>query len=176
MTLDPETLAEHMRQVGEHERQVIARLLRREVSVPNTNKVFYSSLTLGRGLAEQVVVFGGSWTFILLFFAVMAVWVLLNVTAGRTFDPYPFILLNLVLSMLAALQAPVIMMSQNRQAAKDRLDAQHDYEVNLKAEMEIMALHTKMDELRQAQWDELLRLQRAQLTLLQELQRRSDGQ
>src|SRR5260370_38103946 len=90
---------------------------------------------------------------------------------AASIDPYPFILLDLVLSMLAALQAPVIMMSQNRQAAKDRLDAQHDYEVNLKAEMEIMALHTKLDELRQAQWDELLRLQRAQLELLQELKR-----
>src|SRR5260370_26777591 len=92
------------------------------------------------------------------------------------FDPYPFILLNLVLSMLAALQAPVIMMSQNRQAAKDRLDAQPDYEVNLKAEMEIMALDTKMDELRLAQWDELIRLQRAQLDVLQELQRGPNGQ
>jgi uncharacterized membrane protein len=176
MTLDPQTLAEHIRQAGEHERRVIARLLQREVSVPNTNKIFDSSLTFGQRLADQVAAFGGSWTFILLFFAVMLIWILLNVAAGRTFDPYPFILLNLVLSMLAALQAPVIMMSQNRQAAKDRLDAQHDFEINLKAETEIMALHTKMDELRQAQWDELLRLQRVQLELLQELCRGSDGQ
>jgi uncharacterized membrane protein len=176
MTLDPQTLAEHIRQAGEHERKVIARLLQREIKVPNTNTVFDSSLTFGQRLADQVAAFGGSWTFILLFFAVMLVWILLNAPAGRAFDPYPFILLNLVLSMLAALQAPVIMMSQNRQAAKDRLDAQHDYEVNLKAEMEIMALHTKMDELRQAQWDELLRLQRAQLDLLQQLQRESNRQ
>jgi uncharacterized membrane protein len=176
MTIDPQTLAEHIRQLGEHERKVIVHLLQRKVSVSNTNTVFDASLTFGQRLADQVAAFGGSWTFILLFFGVMVVWILLNVAAGRTFDPYPFILLNLVLSMLAALQAPVIMMSQNRQAARDRLDAQHDYEVNLKAEMEIMALHTKMDVLRQAQWDELIRLQRAQLDLLQELQHGSHGQ
>ena len=176
MTLDPQALAEQIRQIGEHERTVIFRLLQRKVTVPNTNTVFDSRLTFGQRLADQVAAFGGSWTFILLFFAVMLVWILLNVAAGRAFDPYPFILLNLVLSMLAALQAPVIMMSQNRQAAKDRLDAQHDYEVNLKAEMEIMALNTKMDALRQAQWDELIRLQRAQLDLLQQLQHGSDRQ
>ena len=176
MTLDPQMLAEQIRQAGEHERRVIVRLLLREFSVPHTNKVFDSSLTFGQRLADKVAAFGGSWTFILLFFGVMLVWILLNVAVGRMFDPYPFILLNLVLSMLAALQAPVIMMSQNRQAAKDRLDAQHDYEVNLKAEMEIMALDTKMDELRLAQWNELIRLQRAQLDVLQELQRGPNGQ
>jgi len=174
MTLDPQTL-EHLEQAGEHERAVIARLLRREISIPHSNKVFDSSLTFGQRLADQVAAFGGSWTFILLFFGVMTIWILMNVAAGQAFDPYPFILLNLVLSMLAALQAPVIMMSQNRQAAKDRLDAQHDYEINLKAEMEIMALHTKMDELRQAQWDELLGLQRAQLEILQRLQPEPSG-
>jgi uncharacterized membrane protein len=170
MTLDPQALAEHIRQLGEHERTVITRLLQRKTSVPNTNAVFDSSLTFGQRLADRVAAFGGSWTFILLFFAILLVWIFLNTTAARTFDVYPFILLNLVLSMLAALQAPVIMMSQNRQAAKDRLDAQHDYEVNMKAELEIMALHTKMDELRQAQWDELIRIQRTQLELLQQLQ------
>jgi len=170
MIIDAETLVKHIQEAGEHERAVIGRLLRREISVPHTNKVFDSSLTFGQRLADQVAAFGGSWTFILLFFGVMTIWIILNVAAGQAFDPYPFILLNLVLSMLAALQAPVIMMSQNRQAAKDRLDAQHDYEINLKAEMEIMALDTKMDELRQAQWDELISLQRAQLELLKQLQ------
>ena len=145
MTIDPKALAEHILQAGDHERAVIARLLRREMSVPDSNKVFDTGLTFGQRLADRVASFGGSWTFILLFFSVMTVWIVLNVAAGQAFDPYPFILLNLVLSMLAALQAPVIMMSQNRQAAKDRLDAQHDYEINLKAEMEIMTLHTKMD-------------------------------
>jgi uncharacterized membrane protein len=88
---------------------------------------------------------------------------------GHGFDPYPYILLNLVLSMLAALQAPVIMMSQNRQAAKDRIDAAHDYEVNLKAELEIMSLHRKMDALREHQWNELLGIQQDQIQMLKQL-------
>jgi uncharacterized membrane protein len=93
----------------------------------------------------------------------------MNVESAAPFDPYPFILLNLVLSCLAALQAPIIMMSQNRQAAKDRLDAQHDYEVNLKAEMEIMALHLKLDELREQQWTTLMAVQAEQMKLLERL-------
>jgi uncharacterized membrane protein len=98
----------------------------------------------------------------------MTFWMLINVESPKTFDPYPFILLNLVLSCLAALQAPIIMMSQNRQAAKDRLDAQQDYEVNLKAEMEIMTLHMKLDELQQ-QWGEFIALQERQLACLERL-------
>ena len=101
-------------------------------------------------IADSIARVGGSWTFILSFIGFLAFWIVANVWALRTdaFDPFPFIFLNLVLSMIAALQAPVIMMSQNRQAARDRLDAAHDYEVNLKAEIEIMALHEKLDELR----------------------------
>src|SRR5712691_9417834 len=106
MTLDPQAMAEHILQIGEHERKVIVHLLQRKSSTPNTNTVFDSGLTFGQRLADQVAAFGGSWTFILLFFAVMMVWILLNVAFGQMFDPYPFILLNLVLSMLAALQAP----------------------------------------------------------------------
>lgn len=104
----------------------------------------------GQRLADAIARVGGSWTFILWFLALLVVWTIGNAfLLGReTFDPYPFVFLNLVLSMLAALQAPVIMMSQNRQAERDRLDATHDYEVNLKAEIEIMALHEKLDELR----------------------------
>ena len=106
----------------------------------------------------------------------MVVWVgahaLLLATRGSTFDPYPYILLNLFLSMLAAIQAPIILMSQNRQAERDRTSAAHDYEVNLKAELEIMLLHDKLDELRETQWAELLRLQREQLDLLTGLAQR----
>ena len=111
---------------------------------------YASASTLGDRLADGVARFGGSWSFILGFAAFLVAWTLLNVwLLGRdAFDPYPFIFLNLLLSMLAAVQAPIIMMSQNRQAARDRLDAAHDYEVNLKAEIEIMALHEKLDELR----------------------------
>jgi uncharacterized membrane protein len=117
-------------------------------------------LTLGERLADKVAAFGGSWTFILSFAAVLIGWVLLNSEVlahwHRQFDPHPYILLNLFLSMLAALQAPVIMMSQNRQAAKDRLQARHDYEVNLRAELEIASLHQKVDALRAAELHEML--------------------
>jgi uncharacterized membrane protein len=109
--------------------------------------------TLGQRLADRVAAFGGSWPFILVFCAVMVLWVVVNtwVLAEPTFDPYPYILLNLVLSMLAALQAPIIMMSQNRQAAKDRLQADLDYRINLKAELEVAHLHKKVDHI----WEEL---------------------
>ncbi|HRO13979.1 MAG TPA: DUF1003 domain-containing protein [Paracoccus sp. (in: a-proteobacteria)] len=107
-------------------------------------------LTFGERLADGVARFGGSWPFILWFGVLLALWTLANgwLLGRDAFDPYPFIFLNLVLSMLAAIQAPVIMMSQNRQARRDRIAASHDYEVNLKAEIEIMALHEKLDELR----------------------------
>ena len=125
---------------------------------------------MGQRAADAVASFGGSWTFVGLFGAVLLVWIGLNAwllaQRGSTFDPYPYILLNLVLSMLAAIQAPVILMSQNRQGEKDRQHADHDYEVNLKAEMEIMLLHEKLDELRQTQWNDLLKLQQQQLVLL----------
>ncbi len=126
--------------------------------------------TRGQRAADAVASFGGSWTFVGLFAVVMLTWVGLNgyllAVRGSTFDPYPFILLNLFLSMLAAIQAPVILMSQNRQSEKDRLHAEHDYEVNLKSELEIMLLHNKIDTLRQTQWTELLALQKQQLDML----------
>ena len=132
--------------------------------------------TRGQRAADAVATFGGSWTFVGLFGLTMLVWVaanaLLLATRGSTFDPYPYILLNLFLSMLAAIQAPIILMSQNRQAERDRTSAAHDYEVNLKAELEIMLLHDKLDELRETQWAELLRLQREQLDLLAGLAQR----
>ena len=124
----------------------------------------------GQRAADAVASFGGSWIFVGLFAATMLLWVginaLLLISRGATFDPYPYILLNLFLSMLAAIQAPIILMSQNRQAQKDRATVEHDYEVNLKAELEIMLLHEKIDLLRETQWQELLDLQRQQLVLL----------
>jgi uncharacterized membrane protein len=119
----------------------------------NVNTEAEERLTLGQRLADRVAAFGGSWPFILVFCAAMIVWVVVNtwVLAEQTFDPYPYILLNLVLSMLAALQAPVIMMSQNRQVAKDRLQADLDYRINLKAELEVAHLHKKVDRI----WEEL---------------------
>lgn len=126
--------------------------------------------TLGQRAADAVARFGGSWTFIMLFTLVLVAWVLLNSYfllrgGGKPFDPFPYILLNLFLSMLASIQAPVILMSQNRQGEIDRRNAANDYEINLKAELEIMALHEKMDEFKQ----QLLDMQKEQLRLLNSL-------
>ncbi|MCY7304939.1 MAG: DUF1003 domain-containing protein [Rhodoferax sp.] len=129
--------------------------------------------TFGQRAADAVASFGGSWVFIGLFAAVLVFWVGFNswLLSGTpsVFDPYPYVLLNLFLSMLAAIQAPIILMSQNRQSQKDRVQAEHDYEVNLKAELEIMLLHEKVDALRQGQWSDLLALQKEQLDLLASL-------
>ncbi len=160
------SLDERTRRVARHvaERTHIARDVGADREAPPS---------FGQRAADGVAAFGGSWTFVGLFLGAVLVWMALNglllATRGVTFDPYPYILLNLFLSMLAAIQAPVILMSQNRQSEKDRISAAHDYEVNLKAELEIMLLHEKIDTLRQAQWLELLDLQRQQLQLLQSL-------
>ena len=127
--------------------------------------------TFGEWLADKVAEFGGSWTFIILFCSFLVFWAVLNtiILLSASVDPYPFIFLNLLLSMVAALQAPIIMMSQNRQSVKDRLTAQHDYEVNLKAELEIMALHEKFDQLRTDQLAQMLAKHEEQLKLLSQL-------
>jgi uncharacterized membrane protein len=139
----------------------------------DTNQEFEQKSTFGQRLADHVAKFGGSWLFIIIFAAILLAWVLLNslilVHRGASFDPYPYILLNLFLSMLAAVQAPVILMSQGRQAVKDRVEAAHDYEVNLKAELEILSLHEKLDELRETQWVALLGMQQEQMHLLTQL-------
>jgi len=132
-----------------------------------------SASSFGQRAADAVTTFGGSWTFVGLFAAFMILWVGLNgylaLHRGRTFDPYPYILLNLFLSMLAAIQAPIILMSQNRQSDKDRLHAEHSYEVNLKSELEIMLLHEKLDLVYEKQRTELLESQKDQLKLLAEV-------
>ncbi len=161
-----ESLDERTQQVARHiaERKHIAR---------NTSEESDATSTWGQRAADVVARLGGSWTFIAIFAVTLVVWVVLNsfilVTYDKIFDPYPYILLNLFLSMLAAIQAPIILMSQNRQAEKDRTNADHDYEVNLKAEIEIMLLHEKIDLLREGQWGELLTIQNEQLKLLGDL-------
>jgi uncharacterized membrane protein/uncharacterized membrane protein YeaQ/YmgE (transglycosylase-associated protein family) len=160
-----------VRRLGGLELQVLTQFLRRRPVAKNLNATFEQQITFGQRLADQVAAFGGSWTFIMLFGLVLVVWIWANAHGARPWDPYPFILLNLVLSCLAALQAPVIMMSQNRQAAKDRLDAQNDYEVNLKAEMEILALHSKLDEVREREGQELVELQQRHQALMDRLER-----
>jgi uncharacterized membrane protein len=151
------------------DRADLAEALRHARVARNAHEEYLASRTVGERLADRIASFGGSWTFILLFFAFLLGWALLNtvlLTRRQAFDPYPYIFLNLMLSMLAALQAPVIMMSQHRQTDRDRVEAQTDYEVNLKAELEIRALHDKLDALREAQWAALVALQHEQIELL----------
>ncbi len=155
-------------ELPERERRVIQRIARRSL-ISRDLSMGSDQSTFGERLADQVARFGGSWTFIVAFGIVLVLWTAGNSILGAAFDPYPFIFLNLVLSMLAALQAPVIMMSQNRQAQKDREAAAHDYEVNLKAELEIMGLHEKLDGLRQDQLTRMLARQEEQIRLLTEL-------
>ena len=165
--------------LGTAERRVIEYLLGGRRVTRDVNREFADTRTFGERLADQIARFGGSWTFILSFGAVLIAWVVLNsvvlARARQAFDPYPYILLNLFLSMLAALQAPIIMMSQNRQAARDRLEAAHDYEVNLTAEIEIRTLHDKLDQLRERDWAALVGLQQEQLRLLERLLARAEA-
>lgn len=159
-------LAQHLLHAGlsplsPRDARVISRVARRMQVARDLNQAFEQRLTVGERLADRVAAIGGSWGFILTFSAFLVAWAGLNtiVLGAGAFDPYPYVFLNLLLSMVAALQAPVIMMSQNRQAAKDRLAAALDYEVNLKAETEIAELHAKIDGL-QAQMAELIALQK----------------
>jgi uncharacterized membrane protein len=167
------SLIERFDALSRREQVLIHRILQGKHVTRNTNKEFDETLTFGQRLADQVASFGGSWTFIMMFGAILLSWIILNsmilARLNSAFDPYPYILLNLFLSMLASIQAPIIMMSQKRQAAKDRLDAAHDYEVNMKAELEIADLHKKLDELREKQWLELIGMQQEQIRLLTQL-------
>ena len=177
VTTPLDALAEKFRQacgeVGESEQRVLHHLTQRLHVSRDTNRQFAESLTFGQRLADRVAAFVGSWVFILIFIGLLVLWIALNsfilTRIGRPFDVYPYIFLNLVLSMVAALQAPLILMSQNRQSAKDRIDAAHDYEVNLKAELEILTLHAKVDALRETQWAELVAMQQEQIGLLTRL-------
>jgi uncharacterized membrane protein len=167
-------LAEEKGELTTLDQEVIQSLREQESISENINLQYEQQLKLGERLSDRLAQFGGSWTFIILFGAVLFGWVALNtvVLVRRPFDPYPFIFLNLILSCLAAIQAPVIMMSQNRQESKDRLRAEHDYRVNLKAELEIRLLHAKVDQLLTHQWQRLLEIQQLQLDLMEDLTNR----
>ena len=149
-------------------------MAREETVARNVEAAWDDKRSIGEKSADIVADFGGSWKFIGLFFAVLVLWMAFNIWAAtRTvFDPYPFILLNLVLSCLAAIQAPIIMMSQKRQEAKDRLRSENDYRVNLKAELEIRHLHEKMDHLINRQWERLAEIQQIQLEIMQDMSRK----
>jgi len=164
-------LEEELGELTALDQEVLDSLQERELLSSNISAEFERQVTFGERLADKIAAFGGSWTFIISFGAVLVFWVILNaaVLIGRAFDPYPFILLNLILSCLAALQAPVIMMSQNRVEARDRLRADNDYKVNLKAELEIRHLHEKLDHLIRRQWNRLFEIQQIQIELLENL-------
>jgi uncharacterized membrane protein len=170
-----DVLEEGTGQISALHEEVLESLKEHEILSKNINLEFEQDLTVWERLSDKVASFGGSWRFIVGFAVVMAIWVTINSIAliRQPFDPYPYILLNLVLSCLAAIQAPVIMMSQNRQDAKDRLRSEHDYQLNLKAELEIRHLNEKMDLLLTTQWRRLLEIQRIQMEVLEELVRKS---
>ena len=161
------------------DQEVVDSLQRNEILSENIGKAFEKELSFGERMADRIASFGGSWSFILIFGAVLVIWIAINtvVLATRAFDPYPFILMNLILSCLAAIQAPIIMMSQNRAEARDRARAENDYKVNLKAELEIRHLHEKIDHLLRKQYNRLFEIQEIQIELLEELgqKRRRDA-
>jgi uncharacterized membrane protein len=164
-------LAREKGELSDLEREVVESLAREETVSQNIQAQWEDTRSFGERLADAVADFGGSWNFIVSFGLVILVWMAFNLfTAQRAiFDPFPFILLNLVLSCLAAVQAPIIMMSQKRQEAKYRLQSDNDYRVNLKAELEIRHLHEKIDHLINRQWERLAEIQQVQLEILQDL-------
>ena len=153
------------------ENQVMKSLEENEIISKNINEEFDQKLTVGERLSDKLSESAGSWKFIIGFAIVLIIWIAINsaILLWKPFDPYPFILLNLVLSCIAAIQAPIILMSQNREGAKDRLRSEHDYRVNLKAELEIRHLHEKIDHLIMNQWQRLLEIQEIQIDLMEEL-------
>jgi uncharacterized membrane protein len=161
--------AEHG-ELTEMDRRVAESIANQDTLAENVEEEYEDHRTLGERLSDHLASFGGSWAFLISFGLFMVLWMTVNLLRGDpdAFDPYPFILLNLVLSCLAAIQAPIIMMSQKRQEAKDRLHSENDYRVNLKAELEIRHLHEKMDYLLQRQWQRLTEIQQLQLELMQE--------
>jgi len=153
------------------EDEVLRSLSEHELLSANIEETFEKRWTLGERMADRLAAFGGSWTFLMLFALFLLLWVGMNSTLlyVKPVDPYPYIFLNLILSCLAAVQAPIIMMSQNRQEDKDRLRSQHDYQVNLKSELEIRHLHEKIDHLMTQQWERLVQIQKLQVDLLSDL-------
>jgi len=153
------------------QQEVLRSMKENELLAKNVNAEFESHLSFGDRLADKVAEFGGSWRFIILFLSIMAIWIGINTVAlfTKPFDPYPYILLNLVLSCMASIQAPVIMMSQNRQEERDRLRSEEDFRTNLKAELEVRHLNAKIDELLTHQWQRLLEIQQIQLDMMTEM-------
>lgn len=158
-------------ELSDLEHEVVRSMQEHELLSSDVDSEFEQKWSLGERMADRIATFGGSWAFLILFGVFLLAWIGMNslVLLSRPPDPYPYIFLNLILSCLAAIQAPIIMMSQNRQEAKDRIRSQHDYQVNLKAELEIRHLHEKVDHLLSHQWDRLVQIQELQLELLSDL-------
>ncbi len=158
-------------QVTKLDNDVVKSIEENEIISENINSSAMESRTMGEVVADRVASFGGSWNFIFIFAGVLFGWILINSIAlfSKPFDPYPYILMNLILSCLAAVQAPIIMMSQNRQEKKDRLQSENDYKVNLKSEIEIKTLHEKMDHLLLDQWSKMMEIQQLQMEMLEDI-------
>ena len=164
-------LADEKGELSSEDNEVLDSIASQEILSTRVDEEFESALTVGQRVSDAVAKFGGSWAFILIFTVILAFWIVLNTITLLTppFDPYPYILLNLILSCLAAMQAPIIMMSQNRQEAKDRARATHDYQINLKAELEIRQIHQKLDHLLLHQLERMSKIQELQFDLLSEV-------
>lgn len=162
---------EEKKDLGIFEKEIIETIHKHKILSEDIEPDIASSLTLGNRVADKIAEFGGSWAFIIAFFSFIFFWMLINIwlLSTKPFDPYPFILLNLILSCLAAIQAPVIMMSQNRKEQKDRLRSENDYKINLKSEIEIRLLHEKIDHLIYKQNKHFLEMQELQLEYLEEI-------
>lgn len=156
------------------DKEVIDSIKENDIISENINISSNEKLRVGDRVADKVASFGGSWSFIIIFFIILLGWVMLNTVflIKKPFDPYPFILMNLILSCLAAVQAPIIMMSQNRQEMKDRMRSENDYKVNLKSEIEIRTLHEKVDHLLLDQWSRMMKIQEMQIEMLEEIRKR----
>jgi uncharacterized membrane protein len=161
-------------EISSLDQEVIESLQKQQVLSREPDDELTQGLTFGQRMADRFAALAGSWGFILSFSGVLVVWVLINtiMLVKQPFDPYPFILLNLALSCIAALQAPIIMMSQGRQEIRDRLQAQQDYQLNLKAELEIHFLHQKIDHLLSHQWERLVEIQEIQMELINEVRQK----
>ncbi len=154
------------------DKEVLESLEKHELISENLESEFSQEWTFGERLADKIASFGGSWSFLISFTLFLFIWIAINtfiLLLRPPFDPYPFIFLNLILSCIAAIQAPIIMMSQNRQEAKDRIRSEHDYKVNLKAELEIRQIHEKLDHLLSKQWERLMQIQEIQIEQLSEM-------
>jgi uncharacterized membrane protein len=168
-------IEEERGEIQELEIDVIKSIKENEFITENINTAAIEKLKVGEIVSDKVAAFGGSWRFIIIFFIILFMWILVNsiTLLKKPFDPYPFILMNLILSCIAAIQAPIIMMSQNRQEKKDRIRSENDYKVNLKAEIEIRTLHEKVDHLLLDQWARMMKIQELQIEMLEEIRSQS---